>query len=272
MTTGLKPLACHLVFLVTVLTGCIGRSEKPIPCVKHPNRNEGFSLCVPRGWSFADTSYNVMSRIDVFGLARNRRAEGITPDISYDYMRSGPERRPWMNELAANLPSGGAIVMFSHFHGGPVATCNFVWDSVGESLATVVDTASVNYSQREPFHLKFGKWGDNWQITVLARNVSQEDSLAIGQLLRSIVLESLPVITQGQAAQIAYRALPREIRDVVETPKSAGLIVSTKQGSDAFDVHFQACEACCGCDVSLPPELEWSFRVHRNGTVEPGAW
>ena len=267
-TDGVKALVYHLAFLVTPLTGCAQRSEKPIPCTEHTNRNEWFSLCIPMGWSFADTSYHYMGRIDVFGLARNRAATGTTPDISHEYMHLGPERRTWEAELAHGVPPGGVIVMFSHFHGGPYVECNFSRDVLGESLADLVDTLRMSFSQAEPFRLHFGKWGDNWQITVLAQSVTPADSLAIRDLLRSITFKSVPVVSQGQAAQLAYRALPVEIREVVEKPNSAGLMVGVTKRDGDFQVHFQSCEACCGCDISLPPELEWHYRVHINGVVE----
>jgi hypothetical protein len=234
----------------------------------HTNRSEGFSVCTPPGWSLEDTTYSYsLFDMDVFALARNRPAIGITPSHSY------PDFRPlsniqWTAAMADSVPPGGAIVMFWHFHGGPLILCNFSRDTIGESLATAVDTLHMNFSRPEPFRFGFEKWGDNWQVTILARHVSRQDSLAIRDLLRSIVFQPLPVTLNGQAAQLAYRALPPEVRGNGNEDAS-GLAVSVTENAGAFQVLFRPC-FCCGCDnkANLPEDAEWLYRVSAEGLVE----
>jgi hypothetical protein len=210
-----------------------------------------------------DTTYSMLFRIGVFGLARNQAAAGVTP-----YLRDWPKRdteyssKDYKLMLTEQLPRGGVVIMFSCFQGGPKPVCGLRRDSIGDSLAALVDTLPMRVRHANPFGFGFAKWGAFWGIDVLARSASDADVVAIRDLLRSVVFETRPVTSTGQAAQLAYRALPPEARMGADSAKT-GFDVAVTRADRTFAVRFRPC-----VPGEEPGDWVWAYRVHENGSVE----
>lgn len=266
----MSAVLCRFLTLLIVVIGCSKPSEMPAPCAKHINRDELLSACVPLGWAMQDTSYWIRRRTRVFALAKNELASDTTSDFwMEEWQARRGSGRPWQIDLAERLPPGAAIVLFSHFEGGPLMICNFSRDTVGDTLASVVDTLRMDFSKTWPVRLTFSKWGEDWEIDVVARNVTNADTLAIRSLLRSIVFESKPVITEGQAVQLAYQELPLEVRKSADPCRFRNFSVSVSETGGTFETLFKPCRGC-GCDPEPDEAIEgeWRYRVHANGSVE----
>ena len=260
----------ELALIVLWLASCAPHPDVPVPCTRHINRIEAFSACIPPGWVLQDTTYSFMGDIGVFALARNQAAAGVSPYISIQDW-SSKHRTGWpeaTTTLVEQVPPGGVVLMFWHLRGGPVPLCGFSRDTVGDSLDAFVDSLRLETSS--PLHIRFAKWGDVWNIDVLARGVTSVDRQQIRELLRSIVFEPTPVISKEQAAQLAYRALPADARARAGSSRGAGLDVLVTEVNGVFDVLFRPCKGCeddPGAG-SASEDAGWSYRVHTDGTVE----
>ena len=258
-----------LALIVLWLAGCAPRPDVPVPCTRHINRIEAFSVCIPPGWVLQDTTYSFMGRIGVFTLARNQAAAGVSPYISMQDWSSS-HRTGWQEAAAAlveQVPAGGVVVMFWHFQGGPAPICRFHKDTVGDTLAALVD--SLRFDQPGRFGFSFAKWSDDWQIEILARDRTSAVDMEIRSLLRSIVFEPVPVVSKEQAAQLAYRALQTDGTAAAEMTGVEDFDVSITEADSTFDVCFRPCQPCEDrTNGHVSDGAAWSCRVYTDGRVE----
>ena len=148
-------------------------------------------------------------------------------------------------------------------------SCSFSRDSIGDSLTPLVDSLQVAARGADLQHLSFQKWGDDWQIDIFAHDGAAERR-SVNSLLRSMVFERIPVDSESKAAQVAYDALPHSVRGGLSTEGHLALDVTVTNNDSVFAVLFERCSTCeTQADSEVRETRErWSYRVHRNGTVE----
>jgi hypothetical protein len=249
----------QIALLLPVLAGCKEGTTAPSAAEStYVNRTWAFSLRIPSGWTLQDTSYSWHHYTDVFLLARNARARGITP------------------QDVVQLPEGAIVVMFSQ--NGFARNCLYRVDTVEDSVATLLKgvewktfRAHVEGQPQQAlvsYEVGFDKWDESWDIWAVARNPKQADRQAAERLLRSLVFQQVPVTLPGQALRFAYNALPSEARNLRRKAFTL-LCPEVVQDGEAYLVTFSSVDeqALAGRGNSGAPPSNWSYTVSVDGTV-----
>lgn len=250
-----------LLFLLPFACGPNARSGGTL----YVNTKEAFSLRPPRGWTVHDTSFRA-GRVQGFAIACNSAAAAIAPEVK---VHAGGR---WPPVFMEQIPPRGAIVVFTHFAGGPGFSgphCAFQADTVGDGLAPLVDTLQVKNRWHGRSGVAFRKWGNLWGIEVFTRDPTRADRRAIKELLRSIAFPRAPVVSEGQASQLAYEALPPEARVAAPAGVTRCFNVDVTQSDSLFRVDLRRGRSQGGLAETLTDSVHaWSYWVHLNGRVE----
>lgn len=172
-------------------------------------------MCLPEGWTAQDTGYALGHAADVLLLVRNCAAQRIEPYGS-GIVQQG-EKLTFPELIRDRLPVGALVIVFAHTDVLPGAWDGYRADTVGDSLAELLDTmhpAWQSTSGLSTYSVGFAKWGRVWQVWSHSRGKpSSRDRRTVEQILRSVSFPARPILIPEQALRVAYSLLPSSAHD-----------------------------------------------------------